>query len=104
MIVTLNIPNNITAVKYGFAIMQPYNNTLDVPAYAAKTLLTLPGVTGPALPETAIQLLGETDADAAFEANSIFYAYNQPLPPIDDRIADAVTLMTDRGEPAVSMS
>ena len=104
MIVTLTFPSNITTVRYGAAAMMTDNNTLDVPAYVAKTLLTLPGVTGAAQSETALQLLAATAAGSEFEANYIFYAYAKPASPVETRVADAVTLMTARNEPAVSMS
>lgn len=104
MIVTLTFPNNITQVRYGHAGMLVEGHQLDIPAYVAKTLLTLSGVTGPALSQTALQLLGDTEDGSEFEANYIFLAYGQSLSPVATRVVDAVALMTENGEPAVSMS
>jgi hypothetical protein len=105
MIAIITFPHTISSVRYGIATMFPDpDHTMPVPAYVAKTLLTLPGVTGPSLTDTALQLLSETEAGSEYEANNIFVAYGQSIPPTETRIADAVTLMTARGEPAVSMS
>lgn len=103
MIVTVNCPANTNAVKYGITTFPVGGETtLDLPDYVAKSVITLSGFTcGADLSATYAALLG---ADEPWEANYLFGAYGQALPDPADRIAEALTLLGDKGPPAVSSS
>lgn len=101
MIVNVSFPPEIVQVRYGQAIMEPDAGVLQVPAYIGKELVTLPGVTCQNdLSATASALLG---AGVEFEANYLFYAYGMGLP-ATSRITAALAVLSDRGQPAVSMA
>lgn len=116
MIVKVTFPNGVTEVKYGKGMMLvDENHQLDVPAYVAKTLLTLQGTSAqPAIPETAQQLLAAIED--RYETNNLFWAHGQRLPQDevikhegqDDEIVEADwlglagQLLLNRGEPVVS--
>lgn len=102
MIVDVHVPDGITSVRYGGASMVPDANVLQVPAYVAKELITLAGFTSIVdLSATASALLS---AGAIYEANYLFWAYGNSLPDAATRITDALNLLSDRGQPAVSAS
>jgi hypothetical protein len=78
-IVTLTFPPGTSRVKYGAAEMIVADDgTLDVPAYVAKALLALPGVTGPAQKSSTATLLNGVKDD--FELNYLFLAHGRAVP------------------------
>jgi hypothetical protein len=99
-IVTIQCPLSVSRVGYGRVGLHPDGaGQLVVPDYVAKTMLTLPGVTGPALTESAAALLAAVDED--FETNYLFLAFGRPLPD-DNKVSAASALLAANGEPAVS--
>ena len=100
MIVDVTLPAGRLSVMYGGSKLGADDTrVLSIPEYVAKTVLTLPGTTGPDLSaQTAAQYLAATTSDDEFEANYIFWAYGKPVPDTDP-VAAGVTLITNAGEP-----
>lgn len=100
-VVKIFLPASAEGAKYGRATIQAADDHgIDVPAYVAKQILTLPGVTGPAQAQSSAALLAAADED--FECNYLFWAFGQPLPEAD-RLAAAAALLTANGDPAVAL-
>lgn len=103
MIVTVQGPLNVIDVRFGLLHFKPESDgTLDLPDYVAKAIVALPGFSSVAnLTATATAMV---QASAPAETNYLFGAYGQELPEFDQRVADAVALVTARGLPTCSAS
>lgn len=105
MIVQVNCPSDKTSVRYGQAEMKPdESHHLDVPNYVARQLVSLPGFSSSAnLVASSASMLAASVAEDG-ECNYIFWGHSVTLPDLATRHDDAVALLADRGDPAVSAS
>ena len=101
-IVAVTCPGGVTRVTYGAIAFQPSGAELDVPAYVAKTLITLAGFSCAAnLAPSYDTLIASTNGASLWELNYLFYAWGKNPNPT---IVAAQALMDASGAPAVGAS